>query len=587
MTRDRETRKIAIVGGGPTALYVLEKLIRSGRRDIAVTIFERTDRLGAGMPYSNRGAETEHVTNISWQEMPVWGEHLQTWLKARDLSDVGYGPQEVMPRLLLGDFLEDTFRERKSAAEREFAIELKMKTQVRDIEVTSDGFKVVSSSGSFLYDSLFVCTGHLWPGEEGLTEFFRSPYPPDKLAGIRNHPIALRGSSLTAIDAIRSLASRHGEFVRSEGKLSYQPAPDCSDFRLVMHTRSGYLPCPRFYFADKEFEENGLVDWDEWSRLQKQNAGFLPLDAIYEKTFKALLKEMGSTVYPKIKNRSLEEFVKLALASREEQSSFEVFRQEFEQAKKSFRTGHPIVWKEAVSLFSFVVSYAVKHFSAEDMLRYEEHLQPLAATVIAFVPPSSAKQILALHEAGVLELVEVGNDSSVEPHPEGGAVYSYQGKEVRYRTYIDCVGQPHLSAREFPFPSLLKSGVVTSATSKFQEREKGREFQQKNPERTQIDSQDEVYLKLTGVAINDHFQPLNVDGEPTPNLYLLAIPLIGGHNPDFSGLDVADTASSIAVEKELGSSGPCKEGPEEALEQKFPVPHINSMRKQPLRDPVG
>ena len=579
MTRNLGVCNIALIGGGPTSLYVLEKIIRSERADVAVTIFEKSSRLGAGMPYSSLGAEPEHVTNISWKEMPVWGDELQTWLRKRDAEDVGFGPQEVMPRLLLGEFMESVFLERISAARRRFPVELKTDTQVDDIVASSGRFEVVSSSGTFFYDSVFICTGHVWPREDPQTHFFRSPYPPDKLSRICNHPVALRGSSLTAIDAIRSLASRHGEFISSDGKLAYRLAPACPDFRLVMHSRSGYLPCPRFYFAEKGIDETGLIDWDEWSRLQDENSGFLPLDDIYENTFKALLKKMGSSIYPEIETQSLEKFGELALASREENSPFDVFRQEFERAKDSYRTGRPTVWKEAVSLFSFVVSYAVKHFSAEDMLRYEEHFQPLAATVIAFVPPSSAEQILALHESGVLELVRVGSDSSVEPHPDGGAVYRYNGKEVRYKTYVDCVGQPHLSAREFPFPSLPKSGLVTSATSKFRNEGEGRKLEKESPERVQQDSQGDLYLKLTGVAINDHYQPLDVDGEPTPHLYILAVPLIGGHNPDFSGLDVADTASSIAVEREFDLGGPETEGPGEPLEQMFPAPRINTRRK--------
>lgn len=531
------------------------------------------------MPYSSLGAEPEHVTNISWQEMPVWGDELRRWLHERDADNVGYGPQEVMPRLLLGEFMESVFSERISTAKRRFPVELKTSTQVYDIVPTSGRFDVISSSGTFQYDSVFICTGHVWPREEPRTNFFRSPYPPDKLSGIHNHPVALRGSSLTAIDAIRSLASRHGEFISHEGKLVYRLDPACPNFRLVMHSRSGYLPCPRFYFAESCIDESSLIDWDEWSRLQDENSGFLPLDDIYESTFKTLLKEMGSSVYAEIETRGLEDFVELALASREENSAFDVFREEYKRAKDSYRTGRPTLWKEAVSLFSFVVSYAVKHFSAEDMLRYEEHFQPLAATVIAFVPPSSAEQILALQDSGVLELVKVGSDSSVEPHPDGGAVYRYRGEEVRFETYVDCVGQPHLSAREFPFSSLLNSGLVTPATCKFKDQSAGRKYEEKNPERVQRDSRGDLYLKLTGVAINDHYQPLDVDGEPSPNLYILAVPLIGGHNPDFSGLDVADTASSIAVEQEFGLGGPEAEGPSEPLEQMFPAPRINTRRK--------
>ena len=311
MSNKLSSRRIALIGGGPTSLYVLQKLILSGRRDISVTIFERTERLGAGMPYSELGADPEHVTNISWKELPGWGKELKSWLKSRKVSQAsGYGPQEVMPRLLLGGFMEQLFTRCLDSARQLFSIQVKLRTAVCDIVAQPSGFEVVTPRDSYHFDALFICTGHVWPADDLPKSFYRSPYPPGKLAGRRNHPVALRGSSLTAIDALRSLASRHGEFFRENDRLRYRLAPDCPEFRLVMHSRSGCLPCPRFYFKD-EMGETDLIDWASWAALQEQNSGFLPLDEIYASGFKKLLKDMGSSVFPKIENKSLEEFVEI------------------------------------------------------------------------------------------------------------------------------------------------------------------------------------------------------------------------------------------------------------------------------------
>ena len=149
--------RIALIGGGPTALYLLQKLIQSGRRDISVTIFERSDRVGVGMPYSRFGAEPEHVTNISWKEMPQWGEELARWLKEQDHTGMGYGPQEVMPRLVLGDFLEHLFTESRREARRRFPVQLKMRTEVLDILFRKQGFSIVTTTGSYEYDTVFIC----------------------------------------------------------------------------------------------------------------------------------------------------------------------------------------------------------------------------------------------------------------------------------------------------------------------------------------------------------------------------------------------------------------------------------------------
>lgn len=47
-----------------------------------ITIFERKNYLGAGMPYSNKGANEEHVKNVSSNEIPEFVIPLDESLKS-------------------------------------------------------------------------------------------------------------------------------------------------------------------------------------------------------------------------------------------------------------------------------------------------------------------------------------------------------------------------------------------------------------------------------------------------------------------------------------------------------------------------
>ena len=69
-THPLEKKRIAILGGGPSGLFLFKKLIASRNKDIEIHIFERRNRLGAGMPYSSCGANDEHITNVSENEIP-------------------------------------------------------------------------------------------------------------------------------------------------------------------------------------------------------------------------------------------------------------------------------------------------------------------------------------------------------------------------------------------------------------------------------------------------------------------------------------------------------------------------------------
>lgn len=45
---------MAIIGGGPSGLFMLKHLLETGRQGLAIHIFETKTQLGAGMPYRQR-----------------------------------------------------------------------------------------------------------------------------------------------------------------------------------------------------------------------------------------------------------------------------------------------------------------------------------------------------------------------------------------------------------------------------------------------------------------------------------------------------------------------------------------------------
>lgn len=92
---------------------MLKNLLESGIVTIDITIFEKGNRLGAGMPYSADGANREHITNVSANEIPDIVVPISTWLKSIPQEELlKYGIQhahfneyQVLPRLLFGTIL--------------------------------------------------------------------------------------------------------------------------------------------------------------------------------------------------------------------------------------------------------------------------------------------------------------------------------------------------------------------------------------------------------------------------------------------------------------------------------------------------
>lgn len=524
------------------------------------------------MPYSAEGANDEHITNVSSNEIPLLVTSLADWIKSvsKDTLDKfhidpkRFNAYKVLPRLLFGQYLAAQFDLlQKQAREKGILYEVFYKSQVTDIIDRPDQEMVVveiNGNEKFEFDQLIICTGHNWPHQhEGkIPGYFDSPYPPSKLALELNHPVAIKGSSLTAVDAIRTLGRHNGTFNKDlSGRLSYQLLDHSPNFKLILHTRNGMLPAVRFHLEDSHLSNDSLLSKEEIADHIAANHGFLSLDYIFEKDFKAPIQEKEPAFYAQIKDMSLEEFVTAMMALRERLDPFQLLQAEYVEAEKSIQRKKSVYWKEMLGVLSFALNYPAKHLSAEDMQRLQKTLTPLISIVIAYIPQSSCEELLAMHQAGVLDLITVGDDSHVEALEEGGVVYVYtdeNNKEVsaHFKTYVDCVGQPHLNYEDFPFKSLLSNKTVSAAKLKFRSAAEGQKAMEEGKNVTQDQNMD-YYLKVSGITINDNFQVVDDYGAFNERIYIMAVPYIGGYNPDYSGLDFSEAASAAIVKQILPS----------------------------------
>ncbi|MNL58251.1 hypothetical protein D3C87_1818730 [compost metagenome] len=72
-------------------------------------------------------------------------------------------------------------------------------------------------------------------------------------------------------------------------------------------------------------------------------------------------------------------------------------------------------------------------------------------------------------------------------------------------------------------------------------------------------SENRFCLNVPGLSINDFFQSINKENKDEEGLYIIAVPFIGGLNPDYSGLDFCDTAAERIVESISNSQTPVLE----------------------------
>lgn len=560
---------VAIVGGGPSGLFMYKRLIEKDIPGLQISIFESRSQVGAGMPYSYDGACVEHMTNVSDHEIPKIGTPIHDYiqllsfnmLKTFGIDPKNFNKHKVVPRLLFGQYLSDQFTKLKQYADlKGIKTQVHLASQVTDIRDIKEQKKVkimVGSTVSYLMDQVIICTGHRWPTmyEGNIEHYFESPYPPSKLAFKVNHAVGIKGASLTAIDAIRTIARHNGNFEQyNNGHLTYHVDAGSENFKIVMHTRRGLLPAIRFHQEDPFLANRLIVTEEEIMLNRAENEGFVSLDFLFERNFKAQFKEKDPSFYAIVEELTLEEFVEVVLDLREQKEPFACFQQEYEQSLQSISKRQSIYWKEVLSALSFTLNYPAKYMSAEDMLRLKKVLMPLISIVIAFVPQESSQEILALHAAERLDIVSVGSDSKIEPDVYRGARYYYTNEvgedvEVHYQTFIDCTGQPHLSYRDFPFKSMVEDGSITPAYLQFRSATFAQQEIEAGNDQVFETSEGLFYMQVPGIKIEDHFQIVDKQGDANDRIYMMAVPYIGGYNPDYSGLDFCSDTSAVIADR--------------------------------------
>lgn len=559
--------KIAIIGGGPAALFTLKHILKKSFFPEIIYIFERNERFGVGMPYGKSGSLKEHVANVSAHELPDMVYSFKDYLKknpAQDYADFNdveeLNPYHVIPRLLLGNYLEDQFKQYMQHAKKEgIKIIPKTNTSVTNITKVDNSkgvFKITTEEKEVFADRVIICTGHMWPKiHEGKSKgWYDSPYPPSKFTEATNFPVAIRGTSLTAIDAVKTIARLNGQFIETEnGAMEFKPYKGSENFRINLFSTGGFLPALRFHSEDAAYSSGWAMSLDEIYKYKHKNGGFVDLDYVFEINFKLPIKQKDENFFNSIKDLSIEEFSEKMLSLRESCDSFNVFKAEYKEAEKSITNKKSITWKEKLAAFSYSMNYPAKHFSAEDMLRLKSTIMPLISVIIASLPQSSYREIIALHNAGLIELIQVDKDSKVEPHPESGGIYHYtsendEEKNEYFEMFIDAIGQQQMNIADLQFEGLKNQDITSSAHLAFKENDKGKELFEHGIENVIEGDNSNYYLKVPGLAINDYFQSLNVYNQAVDNLFIMAVPFIGGLYPDYSGLDFCDTAAEKITE---------------------------------------
>ncbi len=531
---------IAFVGAGPTTIYTLHALLSYTAQPMAITIFEQQGSVGRGTPYRPGWNDPAMLSNIASVEIPPLEQTLVEWLEQQSearLDELGIRRGDIdertfYPRLALGEFFYDQLQAILQRA-RANGSEITVRTgcRVLDAESAADGMTLTvqprrGNTGKERFDHVVLATGHQWPREpEVRPGYFLSPWPASALSDVPATTVGIRGSSLSAIDAAVALCVSHGEFVEDAGgQISYRPAADTEDFHMTMMSRKGLLPEADFYFAIP-YEPLSICTPEAMEALLATEDGALLDDAFF--LFQRELAAADPDYARKIdlQELTLETFCDRYFNERIGADPFEWAQQNLKEAQENYQAQRTVPWRYAILRMHEVIELLVPHLEQADFKRFSKFFKPVFVDDYATVPHESIKRLLALHRAGKLTVMAVGDDYHIDSRrSESGAVLQLGGKEIHFPVFIEATGQRALSAKDFPFPSLIDQGIIRDASAPGTE----------GPPR--------------GIVIDDEFHPVS-DEIPGDQLFCLSLPFLLGRHPFIQGITSSHDMGLVVGEK--------------------------------------
>lgn len=588
--------KLGIIGSGPSAIYLLKHLLDQAdhlkNHLQEISIFEKSQLAGMGMPYNPLTTDRYNLANIASEELPELPLSLVDWLRTLDSADLqalGLAAEEISaskiyPRLVLGQYLHAQYQ-RVASQIRESGIAVKELTGCEILDVMEDPISgqvtaITARREIHRFHKVIIATGHQWAGEDRpAAGYYASPWPIMKLlpaeGELHDFPIGTLGASLSAFDVINSLAHRHGRFSSEAGKLTYLPLPGTGRFRFVMHAMHGWLP--HLQFAQVEPLRDIYRHVDRKSLLALIDVqGFLRIETFFDQVCRPVLsdafeKDGMPEMVRKLADPSfmLADFVETMTDKHDYANAFEGMRREMVEARESVLRDRPIHWKEVIDDLMYTLNFHAELMPAEDHLVLRSLVMPFLLNVIAAMPLESGNILLALHDAGKVELV-AGKATIAEESDEEGMttilVESGEGGETRtnYRMFIDCGGQKPLGLPDYPFASLVTGGVARMARALFADPVGAGSDDVK--EHLGTENGEPVY-ELGGVAVDGNYRLVRSDGKSNSRIHDIAFPHTSGLRPYSYGLQCCSDTAAIVIRswvEQLKSGAPVEGDPVEA-----------------------
>lgn len=464
-------RQIAIVGSGPMAIYLLKALSASSE-PLAITVFEASETAGIGMPYDPALNADYMLCNAFSREIPKLDRTLIDWLKdrpARELSEWELSAHDLtarafFPRVLIGEYLQSQFEDLCAKA-RKAGHRVEVLTNCRVDDISPGVGKGAKAEVSFTagrkpkkaqFDDVVIASGHSWPEKPEIDSVsLVSPWPYTCITGLKQAAIGVLGSSLSAIDIVIALGHARGTFDEIGDQVRWLPNDGDAAFRIIMVSHMGIMPEGDFYYPFPYEPLKHLTP----EAIDKEIAR--GPDKLLDRVFALLCEELDYAdpdYLGKLAQsaRSVEGFGPAYFSRRRALGGLRAVKKDFVSVRETIKRKETIPHRYVLLRGHEIFDRILRDLPQAEYDRFLAHLMPVFADCYAAVPHLSLARIIALYDAGVLEInaTEDGAKFCQDRHDQI-EVMTDDGA-IRFNVMVDARGQDPGALLELPFPQLVR-----------------------------------------------------------------------------------------------------------------------------------
>lgn len=454
--------RIAIVGTGPTGIYTFQNLVNAGTT-ASITLFEKGDEAGVGMPYSPEAASKAMLANIASIEIPPVLSPYLDWLADQPaallhsfgLSEDDLDERQFTPRLLLGRYFRSQFLDLVDIARRSgIDVDVNERSEVKDVIATPEGLYLDIGSHDMTgpFDRVVLATGHDFPdADEATRSYFPSPWSGLIDARIPAVHVGIMGTSLSSIDAAMAVANQHGRFRRQHGELAF--LTDTAGLKITLMSWTGILPeadfyCPLPYEPLEIMTEAAIAD------LSRRGLSLDGLFALFASEIAhadpSYARQIG------LDDLTADTFADAYFKARLMNDPFHWARRNLEEVEQNKSNKVTVRWRYAILRMHEKFEAVVAELRPDDRERFDAGLKKVFVDNYAAVPSESIRRLLALRDARILTVLPLGEDYTLDVE-DSRTLIEANGASHEFAVFIDARGQRALVSDDLPFPMLREA----------------------------------------------------------------------------------------------------------------------------------